>query len=66
MCKVMEDLRNESYNEGRAEGCTEGCELQAKETAFNLRKEGFSIEVIAKAINYNVKIVRKWLASSTI
>lgn len=62
----MEDLRNESYNEGRAEGCTEGRELQAKETAFNLRKEGFSIEVIAKAINYNVEVVRKWLVSSTI
>ena len=74
MCKVMEDLRNESYNEGRAEGRaegrtegrTEGRELQAKETAINLSKLGLSPEVIAKSINFNLSIVKKWIASSAI
>ncbi len=36
MCKVMEDLRNESYAEGREEGREE----QAKITAFRMGKKG--------------------------
>ena len=43
MCKVMEELRNESYAEGREEGC----EQQAKATAIRMSKRGRSIEEIA-------------------
>lgn len=39
MCKVMEELRNESYAEGR--------EQQAKATAIRMSKRGRSIEEIA-------------------
>ena len=39
MCKVMEDLRNESYAEGREE--------QAKSTAIKLNQKGLPIEDIA-------------------
>lgn len=36
MCKVMEELRNESYAEGREEGR----EQQAKATAIRMSKRG--------------------------
>lgn len=50
MCKVMEDLRNESREE------------QAKETALRLSEMGNNIEDIAFAVNYSVDIVKQWLA----
>ena len=53
MCKVMEDLRDESYAEGREE--------QAKMTAKNLYEQNFSIEQIAKAIGFDITTVEKWL-----
>ena len=56
MCKVMEDLRNESYAEGR--------EQQAKTTAVRMRKKGRSIEDIADCVDFEADIVRKWLAVS--
>lgn len=46
MCKVMEDLRDESY----AEGYAEGREEQAQMTAKNLYEQGLTIEQIARAI----------------
>jgi predicted transposase YdaD len=58
MCKVMEDLRNESYAEGQAEGR----EQQAKDTAIRMNKKGRSVEEIADCIDFDVEIVRKWLA----
>ena len=54
MCKVMEDLRNESYAEGR--------EQQAKNTAIRMNKKGRSVEEIADCIDFDVEIVKKWLA----
>ena len=66
MCKVMEDLRNESYAEGqaegRAEGRVEGREQQAKDTAIRMNKKGRSVEEIADCIDFDVEIVRKWLS----
>ena len=50
MCKVMEDLRDESYAEGRAEGYAEGREEQAQMTAKNLYEQGLTIEQIARTI----------------
>ena len=55
MCKVMEDLRNESYAEGR--------EQQAKDTAIRMNKKGRSVEEIADSIDFDVEIVKKWLSS---
>ena len=53
MCKVMEDLRDESYAKGREE--------QPKMTAKNLYEQNFSIEQIAKAIGFDISTVEKWL-----
>ena len=79
MCKVMEDLRNESYAEGQAEGRAEGRvegraegrvegrvegrEQQAKDTAIRMNKKGRSVEEIADCIDFDVEIVKKWLSS---
>ena len=57
MCKVMEDLRDESYAEGRAEGHAEGREEQAQMTAKNLYEQGLTIEQIARAIGLTGKTV---------
>lgn len=61
MCKVMEDLRDESYAEGRAEGHAEGREEQAQMTAKNLYEQGLTIEQIARAIGFSMETVEKWL-----
>ena len=61
MCKVMEDLRDESYAEGRAEGHAEGREEQAQMTAKNLYEQGLTIEQIARAIDFSMETVEKWL-----
>lgn len=61
MCKVMEDLRDESYAEGRAEGHAEGREEQAQMTAKNLYEQGLTIEQIARAIGFSMDTVEKWL-----
>lgn len=61
MCKVMEDLRDESYAEGRAEGHAEGREEQAQMTARNLYEQGLTIEQIARAIGFGMDTVEKWL-----
>ena len=53
MCKVMEDLRNESYAEGR--------EQQAKATAIRMSKKGRSVEEIADCVDFDLETVRKWL-----
>ncbi len=59
MCKVMEDMRNESLLEGRLEA--------KKEMALNLYKAGtLSIEQIAAAANVTTDQVKQWLADSDI
>ena len=45
MCKVMEDLRVESYTEGREE--------QARMMAQKLYRKGYSIEEIADMVEYS-------------
>ena len=67
MCKVMEDLRNESYAEGRMEGrmegLTEGREEQAKATALKLNQKGNSPAEIAEIVEFDIATVEQWLAS---
>ena len=66
MCKAMEDLRDESYAEGRAEGRAAGREEQAMLTAKNLYAQNLTIEQIAKAIGFDVATVEKWLTQKAV
>ena len=50
MCKVMEDLRVESYTEGREE--------QARMMAQKLYRKGYSIEEIADMVEYSTEKVQ--------
>lgn len=58
MCKVMEELRDESYAEGRME--------QARMTAKNLKLCGLTLEQIADAVGFDVETVRKWLTPKAV
>ena len=58
MCKVMEDLREESFAEGRRE--------QAQMTARNLSVQGLSVEQIAQAVGFSVEAVKEWLAQKDV
>ena len=53
MCKAMEDLRTESYAEGKLD--------QKIEMAQSLYEQGISIEQIAKASKVDVDTVKGWL-----
>ena len=64
MCKVMEDLRTESYAEGREEGREEGQEEKEKITAVRMGKKGRSPEEIAELIDFDVETVKKWLQTT--
>ena len=66
MCKVMEDLREESFAEGWAESQTEGRKKQAQMTARNLSTQGLSVEQIAQAVGFSVEAVKEWLAQKTV
>lgn len=66
MCKVMEDLRNESFAEGREEGREEGRTEQARLTAENLKLHGLTLEQIAGAVGFDVETVRKWLTPKAV
>lgn len=62
MCKVMEDLREESFAEGQEEGRRE----QAQMTARNLSVQGLSVEQIAQAVDFSVEAVKEWLAQKDV
>lgn len=48
MCKVMEDLRIESYSEGLEQGREEGRVQQARSTALKLSAMGHSVAEISE------------------
>lgn len=58
MCKVMEDLREESFAEGRKK--------QAQMTARNLSAQGLSVEQIAQAVGFSVEAVKEWLTQNAV
>ena len=66
MCKIMEDLRDQSYAEGKAEGKAEGrAEGKAEgriETALAMKKDGMPISLIAKYVHVSEDTVRTWFA----
>ena len=57
MCKMMQELRAEGYNEGWAGGEAK----KAKETACELSKEGWTAEKIAKIVKYDIRTVEGWM-----
>jgi len=59
MCKAMEELRVESYAEGKAEGVEIGKMEQAKKTALRLSRKGNSVEEIADLLGYDVDAVKQ-------
>jgi len=60
MCKVMEDMRNTAWNEGKIEGRIEGIKENAVETAKNLIKMGLlTFEQIAQATKLPVEQVKE-------
>lgn len=69
MCKVMEDLRVESFAEGRKEGREEGRQEGRQEGEINkskafaakLHQKGYSIEEIADMVEYSTETVAEWL-----
>lgn len=61
MCEVLEKVEKKGLAEGLAQGTAEGELLKAQEVAANLKKMGMSEDVIAKAVNMPIELVRQWL-----
>ena len=57
MCHELEQI----YSEGIESGLEQGERKKAKETARSLAEMGLPVEKIAKAVNYSVEEVRKWI-----
>lgn len=62
MCKVMEDLRDESY----AEGLEHGEVKKAKEMALKLNPKGTALEEIADLVGFDIATVEKWLTPKAV
>lgn len=69
MCEVLDRIEKKGIAEGMAQGMAQGIERgmekgalqKARETALNLNKMGLTDEMIAKAVNVNLDLVRQWL-----
>ena len=59
---TMEKILDDLINKGRTEGEAKGKELQAKETAINLKNMNMDEETIAKAVGRDTETVKKWIA----
>lgn len=53
MCKAMEDMRNEAKNE------------EKKEIAFRMKALGLPEEVIAKAVDVSIALIKQWFGVAT-
>ncbi|MCD7847657.1 MAG: hypothetical protein LUG49_06485 [Oscillospiraceae bacterium] len=60
MCKAAENL----YNKGIEQGVEQGKLESAKAMAVSLHESGVAEDLIAKAANVSVDLVRKWLGIS--
>ena len=63
MCKGIEELMEDSRQEGRKEGEASGALRKAKETACALAAMGLPKEQIASAVGINLEIVKEWILS---
>ena len=63
MCKVMEDLRIESYSEGLEQGREEGRVQQARSTALKLNAMGHSVAEISELTGFGAETVKEWLSA---
>ena len=65
MCEVLDRIEKKGIAEGMAQGMERGMEKgalqKARETALNLNKMGLTDEMIAKAVNVSLDLVRQWL-----
>lgn len=57
MCEVMENLRKESFAEGRAEGRAE----EKRSTSLRMFEAGFDIEKISLSVGESQETVSGWL-----
>lgn len=58
MCEVSEKI----YNEGIIEGIIEG----KKETAFNMKRKGFSDATIAEILDVGINVIQQWLSGRSV
>lgn len=60
MCKAMEDLRDQAFQEGVREGVREGEEIEKKATALRMLKAGrYTLEEIAYINELSLNEVKK-------
>ena len=64
--KIMCQVTDRFWKEGKRVGKKQGKIEQARLTAQNLAKMGFSVEKISKAINMDMGLVEKWLKGKEI
>ncbi len=61
MCKVAEKI----YEQGIEQGVEQGKIENVKAMAISLHESGIAEDLIAKAANVSVELVRKWLGLAT-
>ena len=59
---TMEKILDDLINKGRTEGEAKGKELQARETAINLKNMNMDEETIARAVGRDTETVKKWIS----
>lgn len=59
--KAIEQFGNEKKEEGKLEGKLEG----KMETAINMKAEGLPEDMIARVLDVNLSIVKKWLSGAS-
>ena len=64
MCEMMENLRKESFAEGRAEGRAEGISEEKRSTSLRMFEAGFDIEKISLSVGESQETVSGWLRES--
>ena len=62
MCRELETMRREFYKKGLSFGETRGEVNTSKKMAVKMAGRGDSVEEIAEFVEYDVPIVKAWLA----
>ena len=61
MCQAIQEIREESLQEGLREGKIEGLREGKIEVAKNFYRLGIDIEKIAEGVGYSIETVKDWL-----